>query len=1040
MASAAAAAALPGGVSAAAASKAAATAGVGGLAWGKFAWGYSRSLFAYDAGFRFERMCAGYEFANSQQEMFRADLNMMTELTCRKMGVYTVVGTMGNAIFIAIFCAGRLGLHGPSPPVWIMGLFLTNIAASFAYSGLGIWLAFHAMWRAKAACLHLNTRKIRLLIPTRKKLDEARKYNNQWEHQNKLDLLRVPYISDAMGWKFSGEVPDVSDDDEHFADYTENKGRSSSAPPTRRKRTKRVPCWIQEEYEQDRVGIAGGSGNDGLPEDAAPEHFRLYQHAQKEWFQHDCYARVCFFYAFLSFFQGGSFYSLGQIAVELRAWWPMFAANFIFTMIHFLMLTFDIVKPLEPQEERLPYCQYFGTLTIPVAAIGMALDFRVEYWDVAIQLTWFCIFVCHICQIIYSARLIELIIPKVTKKEDQIGGNIWPAGWEIPPFFSHVYYFVSPPERLRPGQFDTVRELKHGYYAKGGSSHEEDGYHAPDDATKNLEELFRLIMLTDAWHRLSKGAQDQVSRLRRDFDHLATRRPSNETRNELGQLERQLLEIKQTELSGKDSGYGSDGGYSSGSGSDGSGSSSGYSSGGGDGYKAEPRYHPDSHEFTKFSYASPAKLVFIITAVFFLSWCFLTFAMIIDRITGVQGLVTAPHWAKPPMTRSSHYPWERGTPLGFYYYMTDHKPTPEELYWHENNKPKPQGWHPHWMSFGHESSGGKDRRLTGTPFPTAFQQGLQQEGMRKAFTSLVSSLPTPAVATELLQRVPTQEEAFALTSLESRFRHSAGLGWQPKAYDWPGFFEPKLLAVSSTKDGMRHALAITPRGVAAAANLAERGGEAERFMLTGISDYPPLLAASWAPGPKEGLMLVSKMGDLLHCPGARQGARWSCGPLANAPPRVPLPEGARLTAAATAWLPLSAEPSLHAAVILASSPDVVALWALEGNTEAASWLPLGELPVPSRMSAGATVSFVNDGEILVATKDGATIQRKISDGSVVGSTPVLDFAADKESSVQWQSACGVHGGNGGVVHLSMRQQGKSMRPEVMVLRMSATSA
>ena len=67
------------------------------------------------------------------------------------------------ALCIALYCAsahflepfpclgaGRLGLHGPSPPGWIMGLWLTNNAASFSWMGLAIFLALHAAYRAQA--------------------------------------------------------------------------------------------------------------------------------------------------------------------------------------------------------------------------------------------------------------------------------------------------------------------------------------------------------------------------------------------------------------------------------------------------------------------------------------------------------------------------------------------------------------------------------------------------------------------------------------------------------------------------------------------------------------------------------------------------------------------------------------------------------------------------------------------------------------------------------------------------------------------------
>jgi len=1033
------------------AGKAAATAGVAGGIWGKFAWGYSRSLYMFDAEFRFERMCAGYEMANAQQEMFRNDLVLLTELTFRKMGIYTVLGTMGMAIFIAIFCAGRLALHGPSPPIWIMGLFLTNIAFSFAMAGLGIWLCFHAMWRAKAATLHLNTRKIRLLIPTRKKLDEARKYGNQYEHQKVRDLARIPYVCDAIGWKWSGEVPDVSDDEAGSgSDYSapvggthpDSRGRPHSAPPAGRRKgngKKRVPCWFGEEMEQDRMGTNHPSGSAGQPMDAAPEHFQLYAKAQKEWFTHDCYARICFFYSFLSFFQGGAFYGLGQIFIETRAFWPAFANNFVFAVLHFLMLKFDIVKnPDDTHVERLPYAQYCGTAVMPLAALGMALDFRVEYWDVAIQLTWLIVFLCYILQILYAFRLLELVYPNEIKREERMGNMWWPVGWKVPASFQHVFYFVAPPPRLatEKGQFDVVRELKEGYYSGKGASSAKDAGSRADENIAGLEEYFQ-FMMNGAGPSMTRSGQDQVRALYQRFSEATSRLRGTELANTLGQVELELRGIEKSEMNG--GGMPAKDGYDSGSGS-GSGSGSEYSSGyssansgktseyGKDVFgKDMPRYHPNSPDFTKFSYAEPWRLVAIIVGTFAFTWIFLTFGMVVDRIVGVQGLITAPHWAKPPMTRSSKFPWERGTPLGLQVYSTDRTLIPEELYWHENIKTRADGWKPHWMDTGH----GSTRRLNDASVVSA----MKTEGMKEAFTSLVSSLPKPQVAASLLDRLPTQGEAEALTNLESRFR-SAGAAWQPQGFTWPGFFEPKLLACSSTQDGARHALAISPRGVAAVAKLGDIG-EAKRFMLTGLSDYPALLAASWSQGPEEGLMLVSKKGDLLHCPGTHQGGQWACSALANAPARLPLAEGSRLAAAASAWLGDASAPRLHAAVILESSPDVVALWVLEGNTEAASWLPLGELPVPQQMTATASLAFVNNGELFLATADGATLQRRISDGTVVTSTPALNLHmsnTEKQPSIHWQAACGLNGPTGGIVHLSMRQQARSRRPEVMVLR------
>ena len=40
----------------------------------------------------------------------------------------------------------------------------------------------------------------------------------------------------------------------------------------------------------------------------------------------------------------------------------------------------------------------------------------------------------------------------------------------------------------------------------------------------------------------------------------------------------------------------------------------------------------------------------------------------LDVFIGDQGLVTAPHWSRPPMSRLSLEPHELGTPIGFPWY------------------------------------------------------------------------------------------------------------------------------------------------------------------------------------------------------------------------------------------------------------------------------------------------------------------------------------------------------------------------------------
>jgi len=694
------------------------------------------------------------------------------------------------------------------------------------------------------------------------------------------------------------------------------------------------------------------------------------------------------------------------------------------------------------ETERLPYCQYAGTAVIPISAIGMAMDFRVEYWDVAVRITWAIIFICYALQILYAARLLELLMPTEVKREERTGNMWWPQhfGWKVPASFQHVYYFVAPPPRIAPerGQCDVVRELKEGYYAKGaeGGRKDQDVMVFTPPVTA-LEEYFQW-MFKVAWSQLQPRSQDKVRNLYLRFTEARNsgKGMTNELANELGHIEAELRGIEKAECPemsrSKADGYGSDSGSASGSDHSGSGYSSGGSGGKSDssgGYaKDTQRRHPDGPGFARVSYAEPWKLVSILAVTFLVAWVFLFFTMMVDCAIGVQGLVTAPHWAKPPMSRSSYYPWEYGTPIGLQKQFSGQTAwTPEELFWHENHKPRPQGWKPHWVDVEHD-----DRRLAASSARLA--AGMGKEGLKQAFNSLVSSLPTTSeLATELLRRVPTKEEATALTNLESRFRH-AGNGWKPQAFTWPGFFEPKMLACTAGKDGVHFALSISSRGVVASAQIGG-GSETEQMMLTGLSNYPPLLAASWTSGPKEGLMLVTKAGDLLHCAGVHNGKQWPCAPLVDAPSRLPLADGVRLAAAAASWLGDAGSPRLHVATISESSPDVVALWVLDGNTEAASWLPFGEIPVPSMMSTGASLHFVNNGDILLATPDGATIQRRVSDGAILTSSPALSIDAEERKTLQWQAACGLHGPNRGVAHLAMRTQASARHPEVMIMRM-----
>jgi len=1016
--------------------KTAAAGAVTGLGAANTLWKYNRSCYDYDADFRLERFCTGYEFACTQMEQFRNDIKKLSEQTQKRMQVYIMVNMLGLAVMIAIFCAGRLGLHGPSPPIYIMGLFLTNIAAAFAFAITGITLALHASWRAQAAKTSLLTRRVRLPIPTKTDLDHARKFRNQFEHQRWADIFRIPF------GPFVERTPNV--DDEAWVTPGEERGkqRSHSAPPAGRRPLslkKGVYSWVGEEWAQDKSGIPGKAGMKEAPANVAPEHFHLFAEVQKEWYQHDMYCRLCFFLAWITFFQGCGFYGNAQIIIELRAFWPAMSTSFILATLQAIILKHDIVIPTNTDRPTyLPYCEFAGPLALIFGGAAMELDFRVEYSPAAIAMTWVLVYIAYLLQILYSFRLIEAVLPSCVKLEEKLGDAFWPADWPIPATFQHVMYLVFPPKYMRPGQVDTVRELREGVINKKNAG--ESAIHGDDSVS---DKVAKMEALFDWWHqrawgRISDHAKDEVQREFSRFQ-AAVKKGGQPLIGVINNIVVKLESLASAEKIGAPNMLGtSEGeGYTMSSGKD------------GEGKPGEAASSGEKHVVMK--QQEVWRIPLLIISTYSATWIFLFATQIIDTFLGTQALVTAPHWAYPPLNRGYTHPPESGTPMGLTMYSGEVKWTPEEMYWHENFE-RPETWL-QYMNYGHES----DRRLRAQSRTT----GTQQHQLRDALKDLLTAFPSAATAGDLLKRPATEAETQVLSDLAVRHQSGPLRGLHPQDVAWPGFFEPHLLACEPAHANRKSVvLAITPRGAAVAHELSfdsqARKAATETFSLSGLAEFPPLISASWSTAQK-GLMLVSRAGHLLSCPGARpqhQG-QWACGPLTNAPQLVPLAEGGRLVSATAAWLrgpDSSDEPRLHVAIVVESSPELVSLWSLEGNTKAASWLPLGELPVP-HSAAGAShakpsLAFVDNGDLLVAAAGGSTIQRRILDGSVVKSAPAAwevtaggnakDMSSPGKTTRQWRAACGLHGSDGGVAHLAMHRAGSShtWHPEMVVTHVS----
>ncbi|CAE8592763.1 unnamed protein product [Polarella glacialis] len=944
--------------------------------------GYNRENFLYDAELRFERFSAGREFAIAQQEQFRSDIRALSALTAKKNGIYAVVATLDMALCVALYCAGRLGLHGPAPPGWIMALWLTNNAASFGFMAVAIMLAMHAMLRAQSASAHLLTRKIRVPVPSLKQLDKARKFASEFEQQNWTDIFRVPYMSNNGAPKTDDKAPKTDD----------RAGRSRSESPGRRPTTNKASSWIRDEYETDRAGTVSGTAVNNLPGDVAPEHFRLYAACQKEWVEYDVYARVAIFMGFVCYIQSLAYYGLGHINIELKAFWVAFATSLTITMLQVLILRFDLVSGRQRKKERLPGCQWCGPLATVFASVGMALDFTVKFDTTMVAISWVFIFGAYILQFVYALRLLELVLPDNVigkfKAQESIGDAWWPASWEnIPSTFAHVLYIVAPPTRLQPGQFDTVRET---IYGSGPDPFDSAGepIGAPGAARKvdpsqdvaaqanYLDSVFEWALSEQVFENLSESSKKTVQ------DNFASYSGAKRDMSTGAKVFQDVTMSMEAVIAFEGAGEkGAPGGYNS---------DSGGSAGSSDEEAEEPDYTWDGRKVAakeagllpaKSKGMPPWRMVSAVQTVLCACWVFMIMAMVVDYFIGDQGLVTAPHWSKPPMSRMSLPHHELGTPLGFPWYAGAKPFIPEQFAWHEEKR-DPEGS----VIVGLEPP---KRRLSSDT--AVVDHG---SNLLSAINGIMNMIPSQ----------PAMADGHALS------------------VSWPGFFEPRLLAC-----GPHGIAALTPRGVGALVTATSEQQTAQSFRLSGLMNLPALLSASWQAS--EELLVVTHAGDLASCPRPVAGDVWACGAAHGG--RLPLPEGTRLLAAAVSWISSSTgKPRLHAAFIDKAVPDLVALFALAGAGDTSSWVPMGEVQVPD--SDKASLSFVGDGELLITTGAGAILRRRLQDGAVMASS--THPWGGSHASLQWQAACGLHHGpEGSLAHLRLyRAEGtQAWLPEIV---------
>lgn len=427
---------------------------------------YNRGNYGYDQKMQYGRYNAGIGMACAQTGQYKADVNALTTLTMTRQHVYHDIAAMGLTILTALYCPGRLGLHTPPPPAWLMGLFMLNVAGTYLFLGLTLWLAQHAFSRSGISCTHMLTRFVRFPIPSMTMLDRARRFLSSFEEQSVGEAFRIPFRphQHALRRNQGG-----------YNEY-EDSADPMAVEDAAQKRTRHgydVPAWYRKEMEI-RTGQPWESmhKSTNLPLSAkgeAPEHFEFYREMQNEWWPYDVYARLCLFLAFMHLLHNWNYHQLGHAFAETRALFAAGCVTLMITVLQNIVLTLDIVpNSWEAYMIRIgPFGPWF-------AYVATAIEYKKWYSPGVQAFGFFLVYCTYAIHIIYTILLIRLCAPsdQAPDSAETPGASWWPQEWQLPSAFQHAIWLVAPPKKRAQGEIDIVEQLRNpeGKSADGGTA------------------------------------------------------------------------------------------------------------------------------------------------------------------------------------------------------------------------------------------------------------------------------------------------------------------------------------------------------------------------------------------------------------------------------------------------------------------------------------------------------------------------------------------------------------------------------------------
>lgn len=430
---------------------AAGAAAVSGAGLGLFS--YNRANYQFDAKMRYTQFTASMNMAIAQTGIYKQDIQQMSMLTVTRQDAYHVIAAMGLTILTAIYCPGRVGLHTPPPPGWLMGLAFVNIAGCYLFFGLTIWLAMHASMRADTAATHMLTRHIRLPIPAQATLDRARKFLSSFEEQPLKEAFRIPFTRHQRASPYND------------GGYNQDMGIEKEAK-SRTRSDFDVPAWYRVEKASDKKVVDSIKPVSG--QGAAPEHFECYREIQMEWFPYDVYARLSVFLAFMHLTFCWAYLQIGHHLTEIRSLWSCFTVLLQIFVLQQVIMTLDI-NPTSFPFHRL------GPFALFVAYVAAAMEYSRWYSPATQAICFVLVYVAHAIHIIFILQMYWLCRPSDEPPvvADVSGSSWWPSEWKLPTAFQHSVWLVAPPRELEQGQNDIVGEMRAAQgagYAAGSPS------------------------------------------------------------------------------------------------------------------------------------------------------------------------------------------------------------------------------------------------------------------------------------------------------------------------------------------------------------------------------------------------------------------------------------------------------------------------------------------------------------------------------------------------------------------------------------------